>query len=242
VKIRSRWLTRALAWIAVRASQLLFRTCRIVCMAPETWLRFDQVQPQEDRRGVLCVWHDSLLIPTIVPPAVNRRITCCLVSRHQDGSYLAEAMDFLGYSTVRGSSKRGGAGALKQLLGDTAGKHIVITPDGPRGPRRQLKPGAIYVASQTGRPVCASAFACRRSWRVRGSWTDMIIPQPFTTVYCVIGTPLPVPPELARDELQRYQDWVQAEMDRLNEQVEKLARGEIERIEFEAAFDLPRAA
>jgi lysophospholipid acyltransferase (LPLAT)-like uncharacterized protein len=151
-------------------------------------------------------------------------------------------MNFLGYSTVRGSTKRGGAGALKQLLDDTAGKHIVITPDGPRGPRRRLKPGAIFVASQTGRPVCAGAYACRRYWRIRGSWTDLAVPKPFTTVYAATGTPIPVPPNLSREELDAYVTRVQAAMDRLSDQVEQLARGELEQIEFDAAVGGPMRA
>ena len=233
VKIRSRLLTRLLAWLVVKTIQLLFRSCRIACLAPEPWLRVDCADPEESRRGVLCVWHDSLVIPTFVPRRISRARTCCLVSQHQDGTYLAEVMSFLGYATVRGSSKRGGAGALKQLLDDTAGKHIVITPDGPRGPRRKLKPGAIYVASQTGRPLCVSASACRRFWSIAGRWTDMVIPKPFTTVYCVTESPIFVPPNLSREDLQRYLDLAQTAMDRLNDQVERLARGEIGRIDFD---------
>lgn len=193
--------------------------------------------PRDERQGIMCVWHDALLIPTLGTVAPFRRKVCCLVSKHQDGSYLAEAMDFLGYTTVRGSSKRGGAGAVKQLLADTQGKHIVITPDGPRGPRRQMKPGAVFVASQTGRFLFPGAFACRSCWRFPGSWTDMIIPKPFTTVYLVTGSPIRVPPDLSRDELERYVGLLQASMDRLSDQVERLAQGEIERVEFETAID-----
>jgi lysophospholipid acyltransferase (LPLAT)-like uncharacterized protein len=226
-------MTRWIAWLLVRASQLLFRTCRLVYLAPEPWLRLNHIAgPDEPQRAVLCVWHDVLLIPTIVPPRENRRRSCCLVSKHQDGSYLADAMDFLGYSTVRGSTKRGGAGALKQLLDDTAGKHIVITPDGPRGPRRRLKPGAIFVASQTGRPICPGAYACRSAWKIQGSWTDMVIPKPFTTVYVVTGSPITIPPALSRDQLDHYVSRVQSAMDILSDQAERLARGETETIEF----------
>lgn len=235
MKIRSQWLVRQLAWLLVQAGHLWFRTCRPVYLAPEPWLRLDHISEHEDqRRGILCVWHDLLMIPTWAALGAKRGQTCCLVSKHQDGTYLAESMNFLNYSTVRGSSKRGGAAAVKQLIDDTAGKHIVITPDGPRGPRRQLKPGAIFVASQTGRLIGPGAYACRRAWKIQGSWTDMVIPMPFTTVYVITGTPISVPPDLSREELDRYVALVQSAMDRLNEQAERLARGEIDRIEFDA--------
>jgi lysophospholipid acyltransferase (LPLAT)-like uncharacterized protein len=243
MKIRSQRLTRWLAWLVVRMYQLLFRTCRLVYLAPEPWLKLNSVAgPDDARRGILCVWHDVLLIPTFAGVPAARRQTCCLVSKHQDGTYLAEVMGFLGYTTVRGSSKRGGAGAVKQMLEDTAGRHIVITPDGPRGPRRKMKPGAVYVATQTGRPISAGAYACRRAWRIPADWTDFVIPKPFTTIYVVTGTPFYVPPDLTRDQLEEWVLRMQEAMDRLSDQVERLARGEIVRIEFAPPAEAIRAA
>lgn len=233
MKIRSRWLTRWISWGVVRTGQLLFRTCRLVYLAPEPWLRLDDAAtPEKSPASVMCVWHDALLIPTFCVIEPIRRRTCGLVSQHQDGSFLAEAMKILGYTTVRGSTRRGGAAAVRKLVDDTAGKHIVITPDGPLGPRRKLKTGAIYVASQTGRAICPGAFACRSGWRIQGKWTDMLIPRPFTTVYLVTGTPIAVPPDLSRGELERYVSLVQAAMDHLTDLAERLARGEIDAIEF----------
>jgi lysophospholipid acyltransferase (LPLAT)-like uncharacterized protein len=227
VKIRSRWLTAIAAWGSVMLCRSLLATCRKVHIAPEPRLRLDSALDDSDpERFILCVWHDALLIPTFAAPAANRGRTCCLVSRHQDGGYLADAMAILGYSTVRGSTNRGGAQAIRQLMTDTAGKHIVITPDGPRGPRREVKPGAVFLASQTGRRICAGTYACRHEWRIRGSWTDMAIPMPFTTVYLLTSDPITIPPNLSRIELDRYVQVVQAEMDRLTAEAESLARGE----------------
>lgn len=243
MKIRSQRITRWLAWGTVRLFQLLFLTCRKIYLAPEPWLHLNHPSTPDDPHGVLCVWHDMLILPTFGAIKRNRRRSCCLVSQHQDGTYLAVSMDLLQYSTVRGSTRRGGAAALKQMLDDTAGKNIVITPDGPSGPRRQLKPGAIYVASQTGRPICAGAYACKSAWRIPGRWTDMVIPKPFTTMYIVTGPPIHVPPDLSRDELNEYVALVQSAMDDLSDQVERLARGEIDAIDFTAvptSIDAPR--
>lgn len=227
MKIRSRWLNKLFSRLMVYGFHLLFATCRKVHLAPtpQLSLQNSEIRP-DDEMYVLCVWHDLLVIPTFSASRVQRHRTCCLVSRHQDGGYLADAMSLLGYSTVRGSSSRGGAQAVKQLVDDTAGKHIVFTPDGPRGPRRELKPGAVYVASQTGRSICPSAYACRRGWRIQGSWTDMLIPKPFTTVYLLMGQPIAIPSELSREQLHTYVELVQTEMDRLNAEVTRLAAGD----------------
>ena len=224
MRIRSRWLTWAAAGIAVGLSKLLFATCRKTHIGVDEKTKLNYVPGSGDvERFVLCVWHDELLVPTFAAPRGLRRKTCCLVSRHQDGSYLANAMALLGYGTVRGSSRRGGAQAVRQLLEETAGRHIVITPDGPGGPRRKLKPGVVFVASQLGRRIVPGAFSASRAWRPKGSWTDLLIPRPFSTVYVVMGAPIDIPADLSRDQLDHYVELVQRAMDTLSEETERLA-------------------
>lgn len=226
VKIRSRWLNKLAVWLGIVGFRTLFATCRKVHLAPAERLTLKYIAgPDDPERFILCTWHDALVIPTFCSIKKVRQRTCCLVSRHQDGGYLADAMAILGYSTVRGSTSKGGAQALKQLLDDTAGKHIVITPDGPRGPRRELKPGAVYLASQTGRKICVGAYVCCRGWRIQGSWTDMLIPKPFTTIYLLTSEPIAVPPDLSREQLQHYVGVVQTALDDLNSEAERVLRG-----------------
>jgi lysophospholipid acyltransferase (LPLAT)-like uncharacterized protein len=226
MRIRSRWLTWVAAGTAVGLSTILFATCRKIYLGPNDKQKLNYVPgPDDHERFILCVWHDALLVPTFAAPRRLREKTCCLVSRHQDGSYLAYAMALLGYSTVRGSSRRGGAQAVRQLLDDTAGKHIVITPDGPGGPRRQLKAGAVFVASQLGRRILPGAYAATRAWRLKGSWTDMLIPKPFSTVYVAMGDPIEVPVEMTREQMQHYVEIVQQKMDQLASEIERLADG-----------------
>ena len=134
-------------------------------------------------------------------------------------------MALLGYSTVRGSSRRGGANALRQLLDDTAGKHIVFTPDGPCGPRRQLKQGCVFVASQLGRSLLPGAFVATKAWRPKGKWTDLAIPKPFSTIYVITGEAIAIPSDLTREQLSDYIALAQQAMDRLSEQVERMLSG-----------------
>ena len=171
---------------------------------------------------VLCAWHDALLLPTFAAPRWMRQRCCCLVSQHQDGSYLADAMAWMDYTTVRGSSKRGGVEALRELVNETAGKHIIVTPDGPRGPRRTMKQGAAFIAAQTGRRLLPGAFVVKHGWRIRGSWTDLLIPMPFTTIYLITGEPIFIPADLNRMELSKYLAEAQQAMDRLNEEADRM--------------------
>jgi lysophospholipid acyltransferase (LPLAT)-like uncharacterized protein len=208
LKIRSRFLTRVLAAVAVVICKLIFLTCR------KRWrVEAENINPYTDtagRRHLYCVWHDQIL--TTVFFRRPRRVAA-LVSRHQDGSYLADAMQLVGITPVRGSSSRGGAKAMRQMLDAARELHVVITPDGPRGPRRQVKDGIVFLASHSGRAIVPSATACRRGWRIRGSWTELLIPRPFTTVFAIGGTPL----EVAR---------LQQEMERLDAAIQRWAGGD----------------
>jgi len=224
LKIRSRWLTKVAAFSAVAICRLLFWTCRKKFVG-ETLER--GMHPSvDDEYFVLCVWHDALLLPTFAAPRWLRKRCCCLVSQHQDGSYLADAMAWLDYTTVRGSTKRGGVEALRELVNETAGKHIIVTPDGPRGPRRKLKHGAAFVAAQTGRRLLPGAFVVNRGWRIPGSWTDLLVPMPFTTVYIITGEPISIPEGISRSELADYVIAAQQAMDVLNDEADRMVNGQ----------------
>ena len=222
MKIRSRILTKLAAGLAVLVVRLLFATCRRR-IRPEV----PGINPYDgtgDRRYLFCVWHDQILMTCFTGRPQNM---AGLVSRHQDGSYLADTMKLLGITPVRGSSSRGGAQAMRQMLDVARDLHIAITPDGPRGPRRQAKGGIVFLASQTGRAIVPTAYACRRAWRIKGSWTDMLVPQPFTTIYTLGGRPLEVPPNLTREQLEHYTARLQSEMDRLDTDLHRWLGGEI---------------
>lgn len=206
------WIAAAMA---VGMLRLLFATCRRVYHAPEAKYRLDTMS-EDPERFILCVWHDGLIIPTFGTSRITRERSCSLISRHQDGTYLADAMALLGFRTVRGSTSRGGAQALRQLITDTDGLHINITPDGPRGPRREFKSGAVYLASQTGRRILVSAFTCDRGWRIQGTWTDALLPYPFTTIHLWTSAPLTIPPDLSREALAAEVLRVQQAMDEIN--------------------------
>jgi lysophospholipid acyltransferase (LPLAT)-like uncharacterized protein len=209
VKIRNRYLTKLFAAAAVVLVRLLFKTCRI-----EVVTEVEGCCPYEDtgdKRFLYCVWHDDILMTCFCG---RPKRMAGLVSPHQDGSYLAEAFRRLGITSVRGSSKRGASRALRELLDRVRDLHVAITPDGPRGPRRQMKTGIIYLASRSGRVIIPAAHACRRPWRIRGSWTDMQLPRPFTRIHARGGPAFIVPADLDREQLEIYAQRLQAEMER----------------------------
>jgi lysophospholipid acyltransferase (LPLAT)-like uncharacterized protein len=98
----------------------------------------------------------------------------------------------LGYGAVRGSSSRGGArallGAVRQLQ---AGRAVAFTPDGPRGPRRELKPGVVAAAQRGGGVIVPIHAEADRAWRLH-SWDRFMIPKPLARVQITYGLPFEV--------------------------------------------------
>jgi len=220
LRIRSLLLTKISAIVFSTSIRLLFRTLRLDFREETPDTNPYTMTPTE--RYLYCVWHDSMVIPAF---GGKHRATAALTSQHEDCVFVAHVLRCVGMSAVRGSTNRMRVGAMRQLIRTTEGKHMVVTPDGPRGPRRRMSVGIVFLASHTGRAVVPTAYACSRSWKIKGSWTDLMIPKPFSKVFLLAAAPIKVPPDLGRDELQQYVTLVQTAMNRLNEKAECLAEG-----------------
>lgn len=113
-----------------------------------------------------------------------------LVSRHRDGRFIGAVVNRFDLTMVHASSSKGGAAgmlALMRLL--RSGAFVGITPDGPRGPRRQAAPGAAQLAAMSGKPVLPCAGRSSRGVALR-SWDRMVIPLPFARGVLVVGAPI----------------------------------------------------
>jgi lysophospholipid acyltransferase (LPLAT)-like uncharacterized protein len=139
-------------------------------------------------------WHENILAPLYLRGHCNLTM---LLSQHRDADILARVAYHLGFDSVRGSSYRGGAHAIWKLFDRSRRGHLTITPDGPRGPRRQMAPGAVFLASRLQLPLVVMGFGYERPWRVN-SWDRFAVPRPFSRVRAVIGPPLMLPHNLDR--------------------------------------------
>ncbi|HKR64337.1 MAG TPA: DUF374 domain-containing protein [Thermoanaerobaculia bacterium] len=109
---------------------------------------------------ILAFWHAHLLL--MLHSRYRKPITV-MISRSKDGEYIARVFDWYGVDSARGSSTRGGGMALRELIREArAGKNIVFTPDGPKGPSRIAKDGVVYAAQITGLPIVPIAFAAQK--------------------------------------------------------------------------------
>ncbi len=213
MKIRNPFIARALVKCCLYLLRLLYSSCRIILYEEEpnsspyskpirSWsYNTDYIAEPAQEKHLYCMWHDILLMSTFCGVSENM---AALVSQHRDGGYLSIILEELGIKPIRGSSRRGGSKAVKQCLKAAENYHISITPDGPTGPRHQLKPGIVFLASQSGRKIVPVTSSCKRYWRIRAKWSDMLIPKPFTTVLVITGKHFSIPEKLEREQLQDY--------------------------------------
>ncbi|MFC1758343.1 lysophospholipid acyltransferase family protein [Planctomycetota bacterium] len=178
----------------------------------------DPVLPEFEGPVIGVFWHEYLLLPFYLRGRSN---TAILTSRHRDADWLSEAAGHLGFEIIRGSTARGGGRALLELVraGD---KNVGIACDGPRGPRRKMAPGPIFLSSKLQVPLITYAVGYDRPKRLR-SWDRFAIPRPFSRARWIIGPRMQIPPNLDREGVEHYRSEVEKILSRLTTEAEAWA-------------------
>ena len=115
---------------------------------------------EQGRHIILAFWHAQQLM---IPLGYRGTGSHVLISQHGDGEIIARIIARFGHDAVRGSSTRGGSGALRTMIRlGRSGQDLVVTPDGPKGPRQVAKLGVVQLAKATGLPIVPLAFACSK--------------------------------------------------------------------------------
>ena len=171
-----------------------------------------------DERFVLSFWHRRLfMMPLAYPFHRKSRGVAILSSDSKDGERSAATWRWFGIHAVRGTASDDGAKALVRMIQAVKqGWDFGITPDGPRGPLMELKPGTIALARKTGAWIVPVSLAFDHQFELK-TWDRMVIPWPFATCVIKYGTPYKVPPKVdeAAEGLR-----LQREMDELEQWAE----------------------
>jgi len=145
--------------------------------------KFHYITPIDDSQHVCVCWHGELLMS----PQAYRKIhpkhpASAIISAHFDGSLIAGTLQLLGIRPLRGSTKKGARQVLLQAFKSIkAGEEVLITPDGPRGPRHAMSDGAIGIALKSNLPIFVMNYQASSYWQL-GSWDKFVIPKPFGTI------------------------------------------------------------
>ncbi len=152
---------------------------------------------KKNQNFVLAFWHSTMLLPWYVHRNQN---FAALTSLSKDGDLLARQLKSWNYKVVRGSSSKGGDVALGIMVDLAKNKYsIAITPDGPRGPVRKFKAGAVITAKRSGIPIVLAGVGFIKKRKLK-SWDSFEIPKFFSKAKIVYSEPIFVNSGLSYDE------------------------------------------
>jgi lysophospholipid acyltransferase (LPLAT)-like uncharacterized protein len=213
--VSARRLLAPLAPVAIAAIyHTLARSYRYVVTRPD---RLDALL--HNGPVVLAMWHDQAFAAARF---LDRRLhhgglaLTLIASQSRDGELVARLARSLDIPVVRGSTSRGGRGAILALHRALVknGASPLIAPDGPRGPRHRAQSGAVLLSQFGQAPVQPIAFAPARAARL-GSWDRMLVPRPWTRIAVALAEPRRIPRQLDAEGLEAERALLESTLDAL---------------------------
>jgi|GEM_PF-236750 len=196
----------------------------------------DPVQAAFRGPVIYLTWHEYLMVPYYLRGGTNAAI---LTSRHRDADWLSESARHMGFLTVRGSTSRGGSAAMLELLRRIGKVNLGMTPDGPRGPRRRMERGPIYLSSKLGVPLIPLAVGCDRPWRLP-TWDRFAVPRPFSRIRLIFGPRVQIPPQVDRASVEHFRVQVERLLNSLTLEAEAWAGAGTRKVDQSAVQRQPQ--
>jgi len=203
------------SWVGYLAVSLVGRTLRWEIYGWENW----EAAQTLGQRLIYTFWHREIFAATWF---WRKRGIVVMTSQNFDGEYIARIIEWHGYGAARGSSSRGAARALVEMVRRMrAGQDTAFTIDGPRGPRFVAKRGSVILAKASGGAILCFHIAVRKAYVFAKSWDQTQIPYPFTRAAIFIAAPILVSEDADDTEQTRKLAEVQARLDDLRSRGEK---------------------
>jgi lysophospholipid acyltransferase (LPLAT)-like uncharacterized protein len=207
--LKQRLLIRAAGLVFYLLIHIIGRTVRFDIEGWEHW----QGATVEGRLPIYTFWHNRVFLATYF---WRRRGIVVMTSQSFDGEYIARFIQRFGYGAARGSSTRGGVGAVVEMVRlMRKGCPTAFTIDGPKGPRYVAKMGAVLLAKKTGQSILPFNITPARFWQASKSWDLFQVPKPFTRARVRIAQPIFVPPDADEETLEAKRQELQDALDEL---------------------------
>lgn len=150
-----------------------------------------------NRNAVFAFWHGTMLVPWFL---LKKYKPSTIISKSSDGDILTRILNNWGYKVKRGSSSKGGKEVLKDLIKEaTENQFVAVTPDGPRGPEKVMKAGAVVLAKKTGAPLILIGVNYNKKIKLK-SWDKFQIPYFFSKVVIIYSEPIYIDKQISFDE------------------------------------------
>jgi hypothetical protein len=208
------WRLSFLAWFCNHGSDFFgrsFTVTKIISPGSREYL-------EGDKPAIFAVYHGRII--GLLHVMTNRKIVSILISQSRDGEIISRALTELGFSTTRGSTKRGAVqGAMQTVKAAKANQYPVVVVDGPRGPIWEIKSGILKMAELTGIPIIP--YTCSaRTFTTFGGWDKFMGSNWGSPEVFLYGEPIFVPEGSTDEELKVLYDHLDEKMQSLREQAD----------------------
>ena len=205
---KQRMLISLADWTFYGLIKLIGATLRYETVGMET---FDKIAT-DGKSPIMTFWHNRIFATTHY---FRNRGIVVITSQSFDGEYIARFIQRFGYGAVRGSSTRGGVGALVEMIRlSKKGLPMGFSIDGPKGPLYVAKSGACLLAKKTGNPILPFLVETEKYWEVK-SWDRLQIPKPFSRAKVFIAEPICVAKDANENEIENKREELQRKLDEL---------------------------
>ncbi len=185
-----------IALLIVFLIKIIFLTCKSKIFGKK------YIKEYKKKTFIGCMWHGrSMGCLILTKKHLNGNV---ITSKHRDGRIMSKVLEYFGLNPIYGSTTSGAISVLRVGLNSLKNNEsLLLTPDGPKGPRMRVKEGAIYFAKMSGCPLVPVCFSCKR-----GIWTNFwdryLIVTPFSRVFIEIGEPFYVPKNTDNSKIEVY--------------------------------------
>src|SRR5438552_8033832 len=212
--LKDRLLIRSADLVFFILINLIGRTVRFEIEGWDNW----EAASRDGKIPIYTFWHNRVFLATYF---WRRRRIVVMTSRSFDGEYIARFIQRFGYGAARGSSTRGGTGAIVEMVRlMRAGCPAGFTIDGPKGPRYVAKMGAVLLAKKTGQPILPFTVTAKRYLTVN-SWDQFQVPLPFTRARVEVAPPIYVDKDASEDTMLTKRTELQQALDEINNRGEQ---------------------
>lgn len=158
---------------------------------------------KKDSGVIYAIWHGSQYGLGVFKEEERKKLNI-LISPSNDGDIIAKIIHKLGFSAIRGSQKRRGAQAVRDICNILEqGQNVAYTVDGPRGPIYEVKKGIIKIAQLSQKPIIPLVSHTTTKFEAN-SWDKYQVPFMSSRLVAVFGDPINVPKDLSEDQEEFY--------------------------------------
>ncbi|MGW8168794.1 MAG: lysophospholipid acyltransferase family protein [Sulfurovaceae bacterium] len=160
---------------------LIYFLMRLIWLTTQKKIHY--ITPINDGQYIWACWHGELFIsPQAYRKLHPKQNAYAIASAHKDGMIVANTIKHLNIEPIKGSTSKGGARALLEAMSCLKnGNEVLITPDGPKGPRHYLNDGVISLAQKLKLPICTINYKASSYWQF-DSWDKFVVPKPFCKI------------------------------------------------------------